>query len=239
MSREQFVADVARLDPDIRPIVANPGDVFTVNAGKVTHAPGASRVATMLEDDTAFLRFDPTAPVPPLTDPNPDDEPLDALSRAVDECMEGFLGFVRESYRTGDAVAAEYRKLRAAYAIGVVLPDGSERWYWVRFGEHEPRCEAGSSSPRTAGAIHRIAASVLLAWARRTKSYFYFRAYSRKFSTLYALSNAAGGVKVEAKPLEDLLGYYLMRKAEGADMALKQRLDFQLLPYDRSRRTPA
>jgi hypothetical protein len=111
-----------------------------------------------------------------------------------------------------------------------VCPDGSERWYAVRFGEQQARYEAASSSPPTAGAVHRIAASALLAWARREKSYFYFRAYSRKFSTLSALSKADGEVKVETKPLEDLLGYYLVRKAKGADMALKQRLDFQLQP---------
>src|SRR4029079_1209355 len=55
MSRDQFVADVARLDPEIRTVIANPGDVFTVDAGQVKHEPGASPAATMLEDDTALL----------------------------------------------------------------------------------------------------------------------------------------------------------------------------------------
>lgn len=234
MSRERFVADLARLDPGIRACIANPGDVFEVDAGKVKHRPGASKVATMVEDDTALLRFDPTAPVPPLTDPNPDGHSAEALTRAVDDCLEGFFGFVRESYRAVDALVAEHRKLGATYAVGVVLPDGSERWYRVRLDEREPTCEKAGATPVLADAVHRIAASVLRAWAAREKSYFYFRAYSRKFTTLYALSRAGDEVKVEPAPLEDLLGYYLQRKAKGADMALKQRLDLQLAPYLRA-----
>jgi len=234
MSRERFVADLKRLDPGIRACIANPGDVFEVEAGKVKHRPGASKVATMVEDDTSLLRFDPTAPVPPLTDPNPDGHSAEDLTRAVDACLEGFFAFVRESYRAVDALVAEHRKLGATYAVGVVLPDGSERWYRVRFDEREPTCEKGGATPVLADAVHRIAASVLRAWAAREKSYFYFRAYSRKFTTLYALSRAGDDVKVEPAPLEDLLGYYLQRKAKGADMALKQRLDLQLAPYLRA-----
>jgi hypothetical protein len=234
MSREQFGADLGRLDPEIRTILANPGDVLTLQGGDVKHAPGASPVATMVEDDTSLLRFDPTAPVPPLTDPNPEGHGIDVLARAVDECVDGLFAFVRDSYRVPDAVVKEYIKLRAAYAVAAALPDGTERWYLVRFDEREAHCAGPSTTPVVAGAVHRIAASALRAWAEREKSYFYFRAYSRRFSTLYALTGTAADVKVEPKPLEDLLGYYLLRKARGADMALKQRLDFQLRPYRRA-----
>ena len=169
MSRERFVADLKRLDPGIRACIANPGDVFEVEAGKVKHRPGASKVATMVEDDTSLLRFDPTAPVPPLTDPNPDGHSAEDLTRAVDACLEGFFAFVRESYRAVDALVAEHRKLGATYAVGVVLPDGSERWYRVRFDEREPTCEKGGATPVLADAVHRIAASVLRAWAARDR----------------------------------------------------------------------
>lgn len=231
MSREQFVADLGRLDPGIQTIIANPGDVFEVEAGDVRHKPGASKVATMLEDDTRLLRFDPTAPVPPLADPNPDGHSNELLTSAVDDCIEGFFGFISEAYGTGDEVVADHRRLLASYAIGVVFPDGDERWFRVQFDEAAPRFERAVASPAPASAVHRIAASVLRAWAVREKSYFYFRAYSRKFTTLYALSKADNKASVEPKELADLLGYYLQRKAKGADMALKQRLDLQLQPY--------
>lgn len=235
MSRERFVADLGRLDADIRTSIANPGDVFEVSGGEVKHHPGASKVATMLEDDTALLRFDPTAPVPPLTDPNPDGHATLALTRSADECLEGFFAFLRQSYRTPDALVEEYRKLRATYAVGIMLPDGSERWYRVHLDEREPKVESASPAAAPADAVHRIAASALRAWAAREKSYFYFRAYSRKSSTLYALAKDADGVKVEPRPLEDLLGHYLQWKAKGADMALKQRLDLALAPYRAAR----
>jgi L-ascorbate metabolism protein UlaG (beta-lactamase superfamily) len=231
MSRERFVADLAALDPDLPTFLANPGDVFEVAAGTVQHRKGASKLATMLEDDTARLRFDPTAPIPPLTDPNPDGHSREALIQAVDTCMEGLFDFLREACRDGDALVQQHRKLGASYAVGAVFPDGSERWYRAQLGESAPRFEGPSEAVAPADSVHRIAASVLHAWAAREKSYFYFRAYSRKFTTLYAATKTGDGVAVEPGAVEDLLGYYLQRKARGADMALKVRLDRELARY--------
>ena len=170
--------------------------------------------------------------MPPLTDPNPDGNSTELLERAVDDCIDGFFDFIREAYRSGDEVVLAHRRLSARYAVGVVFHGGDERWFRVQFEEAEPRFDRSSVSP-PADAVHRIAASVLRAWAVREKSYFYFRAYSRKFTTLYALSKVGDKVTVEPKELTDLLGYYLQWKAKGADMALKQRLDLQLEPYVR------
>lgn len=232
MSRERFVEDLARLDPGIETSLADPGDVFEVEGGKVTHRPAASPFARTIAQDLDRLRFDPTAAVPPLADPNPDGHSIEELSRVADECVEGLVDFVRRSYGGGDALVAEHRKLRAVYAIGVVMPDGAERCYHLRFEETGLVFEPASDTPKPADAAHRIAASALRAWAAREKSYFYFRAYSRKFSALYGLSKDSGGaVKVEPKTVDDLLGYYLQWKAKGADMAMKQRLDKALAPY--------
>ena len=44
-----------------------------------------------------------------------------------------------------------------------------------------------------------------------------------------------GKVAVEPKQPQDLLAYYLLRKAEGAELAVKQWLDHQLAPYTRGR----
>lgn len=39
----------------------------------------------------------------------------------------------------------------------------------------------------SADLVHRVAASALWGWIARRKSFFYVRAYSRRFATLYAL----------------------------------------------------
>jgi len=231
ISRERFLADLARVAPSIRGVVANPGDVFEIEGGKVTHRAAASRVATTAADDTSLLDFDPTRPMPELTDPNPDGYAPDRIAAAVDGCLEGFAAYVRGAYATPDAPIEEYRQHGTTYAIGVVFPDGEERRLRIEFAGGAPRIETGAAAARPAETVHRIAASGLTAWATREKSYFYFRGFSRKFSTFHVVASRDGKIVVEPKALPDLLTHYLTRKAPGAEMALKQRLDFQLRPY--------
>lgn len=230
MSRERFVADLQRIAPAIETRIANPGDVFEIEQGTVRHLPGASEVATTLEDDTALLRYDPTAEVPPLTDPNPDGYPAERMWRAMKDCLAGLSEFINGAYKASDPIVAEYRRLRASYAVGIVFPDGQEHFWQVRFDEARPHFESGPGVA-SADVVHRMAASALLSWMAREKSYFYLRAFSRKFTTLYGLSQAGGNVSVEPQQVEDLLMYFLSRKMKGADLAVKQRLDLQLRPY--------
>ena len=114
MARERFVDDLARLAPEIPTRLANPGDVFEINRGVVEHKPAASPIAKMIEDDTRLLRFDPTAPIPALQDPNPDGFSTDKLRAGVTECLEGFVGFVAGACASGDPVVDEYRCLHAS-----------------------------------------------------------------------------------------------------------------------------
>lgn len=230
MSRERFVADLQRLAPQIETRIANPGDVFEIEPDAVRCQPGASKVVTMLEDDTALLRFDPTAAVPALSDPNPSEHSRGHLQMTADECLASLSTFVRDAYQGGDPVVGEYRRLRASYAVGVVFPDGREQWWRIRFTEGAPLLDRGEGAA-VADATHRIAASALSAWMAREKSYFYLRAFSRKFTTLYGLSCAADKVTLEPARVEDLLMYFLLRKIKGAELAVKHRLDLQLQPY--------
>src|SRR6185436_15134170 len=71
MSRERFVADLARLAPELKTRIANPGDVFEIDRGTVKHHVAASPIARTLDDDTPLLQFDTTAPIPPLQASNP------------------------------------------------------------------------------------------------------------------------------------------------------------------------
>lgn len=229
ISRERFIADLAQVAPGIRPCIANPGDVFEVEPDGVRHRPGAATAVTMLAQDTYRLRYDPTAPVPPLTDPNPDRYPDARLAQAVADCLHGFTEFLAAAYKDSDPVVQEYRRLGASYAIGVVFPDGHEQWLRVQLAQSAPQLSKEPAGDADAG--HRIAASALAAWSTSDRSYFYLRAFSRKFTTLYTLTPAQGGVAVAPAEVTDLLGYYLTRKAQGAELALKKWLDLQLRPY--------
>ena len=234
MSRERFVADLVRVAPHIPTRVANPGDVFEIDSGHVEHRPAASRMATMIEDDTDKLRFDPTATIPPLEDPNPTGLSSERLKRGVDEVLDAFARFVRDACASADdAVVEEYRRCNATYALGVVFPEGAERWLRVALSRSDPRFERAEGSVAPADAGHRIVASALTAWNAREKSYFYLRAFSRKWAALYELTEKDGHASLQPKQPQDLLAYYLERKAEGAELAVKQWLDYQLAPYSR------
>jgi hypothetical protein len=142
---------------------------------------------------------------------------------------------VRDAHTAGDPVNDEYRRLRATYAVGVVFGDGPERWVHLTLGADAPRVARSDGRCAPADAGHRIVASALTAWAAREKSYFYLRAFSRQWSTLYTLSVEDGKANVEPNQPQDLLAYYLLRKAKGAELAVKQWLDHQLAPYKQAR----
>jgi hypothetical protein len=231
MSRERFVADLARVAPDLATRVANPGDMFEIEGGKVTYHAAASRIARTIEDDIQRLRFDPTATIPPLADPNPLRLAMPELRAGVDDCLTGFVDFVRAAYTAGDPLVDEYRKLRASYAVGVVYEGGPEHWIHLRFGADAVEVSHSEDACAPADAGHRIVASALTAWAAREKSYFYLRAFSRQWSMLYTLSGDGAKATLEPTHPQDLLVYFLLRKAKGAELAIKLWLDRQLAAY--------
>lgn len=231
MSRERFIADLARVAPALRTALADPGDVFEIDGGAIERRSQTCRFARMLEEDTKLLRFDPTATIPPLMDPNPTGATVATLEEGVEACLQGFLRFVQTSYADDDEVARVYRESGATYAVGVVYPDGKERWYRVVFDRIAPQFVWSETEVAASDAGHRIVASALVAWNRRTKSYFYLRAFSRKWSTLCRVSLVEGAPNVAPIEVQDLLAYYLERRAKGAELAVKQWLDFQLEPF--------
>jgi len=233
MSRERFIADLAHVAPSLETRLANPGDVFEIAGGAVKHHVAASPIARTLEDDTRLLRFDPTASIPPLQDPNPGRLSLQHLRAGVEDCLTGFVQFARTAYASADPVVDEYRRLRATYAVGVVFDGSPERWVHVTFGSDGVEVTESMADCAPADAGHRIVASALTAWAAREKSYFYLRAFSRQWSMLHTISVDGSRVTVEPKHPQDLLVYYLLRKAPGSDLAFKLWLDHQLAPYVR------
>lgn len=230
VSRERFLEDLRRVAPEVPSAIANPGDVFEVVRGRVSHHPGASMVARMIEDDTWHLAFDTTAPVPPLVDPNPLSYPDDLIEREVAGCLGGLDRFVRSSYGAapGDPLVEVYRRVGFTYGLGVLFPDGQERWRHFFFEKDLPRVVVARGPLRDATATHRVAASILVARARYEKSYLYYRGYSRLSQTLFGTQVHAGQVIRESDEPPDLLAYYLANKAPGAERAMERRLDFQI-----------
>jgi L-ascorbate metabolism protein UlaG (beta-lactamase superfamily) len=125
MPRERFVADLGRVAPEIPTRFANPGDAFEIDREGVHFLPGVSEIAQTVEDDTDLLRFDTTATIPPLVDPNPSGVSLEKLERGVEESLAAFARFLNTALaKPGtDELVDEYRQLGVSYAVGVVFPE--------------------------------------------------------------------------------------------------------------------
>ena len=72
------------------------------------------------------------------------------------------------------------------------------------------------------------AASALAGWIAHEKSFFYARAYSRRYDTLCMLAAADGHVRLERRALPDLLMHYLLNAAPGSELAAKHYVDRQI-----------
>jgi hypothetical protein len=221
ISRQRFVADLTQLSPAQATAIMNPGDVFEITPGGVRHAPGAATLAVTDEDDSAAIEYDPTAPIPALRDPNPDGYTMAELTAASERFVrDGLGGFIDGDHE----IVRRYRALGKSYAVGAVFPDDSVAWCRFDLGARPARRERRGD----ADVVHRIAASALVAWVERKRSFFHVRAYSRRFSTAYTVARVDGRVCVVPQPLPDLLMFYLLYIAPGSELAVKQRIDWEL-----------
>lgn len=228
ISRELFVADLQRLDfPGVAQLM-NPGDVIEIDHGRATCRPDASQAAVMVEEDTAELNFDPTAPVPDLIDPNPERRSRVELLRIIDPFLQGMAAYASSADGYGDKVSDLYHRYGAHYALGVVFAYGPPAWYRFEFDAETVRMRTGMAAVVAADIVNRIAASALAGWIAHEKSFFYVRAYSRRYETLHTVAAAAGDVQVERRVLPDLLMHYLLNVAPGSELAAKHHVDRQI-----------
>ena len=225
VSVERFAADLSRLDSEIRPVLLRPGDVAEVEGGTVEIHRGASPFCRMIQDDTELLRFDPTAPIPPLHDPNPTGYTEEEMVRTITACLEGLHRYAVEHAGRRLTLANRYQRAGAVYEVTVVFPNRTRSWQ-IDFRRDPPDLQADPTAE--ADVTHRIAASALTDWARRRRGYFYARAYSRRFFILYRLWGDEAGVEVRPVALPDLLIYYLLNVADDADEAARRRIDIEI-----------
>lgn len=227
--RSRFLADLARAAPDVTGLPGNPGDVFDITTGGVLRRSAASSLVTMIEDDTRRIDFDPTASVPPLSDPNLDGYAEGALIEQVDATLGELARFIASAHGT-DPILHDHMRVRGSYGLGVVFPDGHERWLRATFDRETPRVERGEGSIRGALNTQRIAASVLTARARCERTYPYPGGLTR--GTVISPARLIDGeVKVEPREPPDLLFHYLRTRPPGWPTQARRFLDFQLKPY--------
>ena len=226
ISRERFLSDLKDLRPHLDTQNMNPGDTFTLENGQISYQPGASDIAVMEIEDTYRLQFDPTAPIPDLTDPNPDGYSYQHLTQSIARFItKGMARYVKQGYQTRDKVVNLYRDHQVNYSIAIVFPRAENKLYRFEFGESDVRLVTGNNAGEPADMTHRIAASALVGWMEYTKSFFYVRAYSRRYGTVYDLLEEGNNVKIQPKMLPDLLMHYLLNESPRSHLAARYQID--------------
>jgi UDP-MurNAc hydroxylase len=240
ISRQRFIDDIKQLGFRGATVATNPGDVLSVASGRVTHRPGASDIAVMEADDTARICFDPTAPVPELTDPNPEGLSTDALRRIIEPFVrEGLARYALAGYGAADKVAGLYRRHGASYLLSIIFPDGETDHHRFDFDIDAVRILGGPAADAPADVTHAIAASALAAWIEHRKSFFYVRAYSRRHQLVYDVAATAGSLQLRHRHLPDLLMHYLLNIAPQSELAAKDLIDWQLRALAAARDAPS
>ena len=226
ISRERFVSDLKNLRPQMDTQIINPGDTFTLEHRRVSCQPGASDISIMETEDTYRLRFDPTAPIPDLTDPNLDGYSHKHLTQTIAQFITGGMAsYVKKGYQANDKVASLYREHQVVYRIVIVFPRSKNKSYRFEFGDSDVRLVTGNQAEEPADMTHRITASALVGWMEYTKSFFYVRAYSRRSGTVYSILEEEKNIKIQPKMLPDLLMHYLLNESPRSQHAAQYQID--------------
>jgi UDP-MurNAc hydroxylase len=226
VSRREFLADLGRVSPGQRAEAMDPGDVVEISRGEARIRRGASPFVRCLGGSEDELRFDPTSPVPPLNDPNPDGRNEAELREGVVRIARALAQWAPRAAQEPLSVPWRYQRAGAVYGLTAVLPGGALQ-FSLDFGAADVPLREGAGGP-LATVTHHIAASALLDWAERRRDFFSVRAWSRRFSTQRRVAGDASGVEVLKLELPDLLMHWLLRESEGADEAARRRVDLEI-----------
>jgi hypothetical protein len=233
VSRERWAEDLRALDDAISVALLDPGDQVVLTGGVPRVARGASPIASTLDASTTAIRFDPTAPIPPLRDPNPRGLRPSEMRETITSFLEKeLLPHCVGALGQPDSLAARYRREGVVYGIEVIFPGDADApaepcaGWTFDFGARPLRLSPGLD-PR-ANLVHRIAASALTGWIQRRLGWFMVRAYSRRHSTLCRVSRDASRVRVESISLPDLLMHFTIYQAADSEDAAKRRIDHEI-----------
>ncbi len=233
VSRERFAEDLRALDAGFSVALLDPGDQVILGGGDPRVARAASSIAKTLDRSTNAIRFDPTAPIPPLRDPNPEllmpSEMRETIASFLDTQLLPHCAAALSQPRT---LAARYRDEGVVYGIEVIFPDDRDHSAgrcdaWTLDFRAEPLQLSRGLDP-CANVVHRIAASALTGWIQRRLGWFTVRTYSRRYSTLCSISRHASSVRVDAIRLPDLLMHFTIYEAAESEDAAKRRIDHEI-----------
>jgi len=233
VSRGRFAEDLRALDAGISVALLDPGDQVILGSGDPRLERAASSIAKTLDGSTNAIHFDPTAPIPPLRDPNPEWLRPSEMRETIASFLEKeLLPHCAEALGQPGTLAARYRREGAVYGIEVIFPDDGDRSAegregWTLDFRANPLQLSCGLDPR-ANVVHRIAASALTGWIQRRLGWFTVRAYSRRYSTLCSIGRQASSVRVEAISLPDLLMHFTIYEAAESEDAAKRRIDHEI-----------
>jgi L-ascorbate metabolism protein UlaG (beta-lactamase superfamily) len=224
VSRAAFLEDLRRVAPELRGEPMDPGDILEVESREAHILRAASPFVRCAGRGEEELRFDPTAQVPPLADPNPGGRRAHELREAVQRIVEALAAWARD-VSCPLSLPWRYRQAGAVYGVEAVLPDGS-LGFTLDFRSADPVLHGGGLGEATV--VHRIAASMLCEWAERRRDFFSVRAWSRRFSTARRVFGDPSAVAVTPAELPDLLVHWLLRESEGSEDAARRRIDLEI-----------
>lgn len=206
ISAERFATELRRTGLEVA--TALPGDIAVIARPEVAIRRQASPVVACLEDDRVRVAFDPTRAVPSVDDPNLDDYPVALLDATVEQTLEGLSRFVGDSYLHGETLIDRHRERGHLYCVGIVFPDGVERWWRCRFDTASPTIERGNGTPHGAHQLLRLPASVVTARAHGHRRYDFTGGLCR-LCIVTPASLVDGVVRIVPEEPPDLLFHYL------------------------------
>jgi UDP-MurNAc hydroxylase len=125
VTREQFVADVASLRPEIQVFNLNPGDCLHQRDGQFTlEKQGATNnFVEMLEDDTAaYLHFNPVGEMAPITDDNQRHYDLEHLRQEIHKTFLDWANYINKDLGRW----AVWTQWELVYRFRIIYSDGEE-----------------------------------------------------------------------------------------------------------------
>jgi hypothetical protein len=156
------------------------------------------------------------------------------MEQTISKLIEdGLFRYCTENARNWLEAAGKYFACQAVYGIEVVFPQHRMNWT-IDFRTDPIHLLRGGDLQ--ANVIHQIAASALYGWILHRKSFFYIRAYSRRFTTHHRIYGDAAGVDVIAVQLPDLLMHYLIYVAKGSSDSARQRIEYEISKYSKGGR---
>ena len=221
ISQSRFIHDVQATLPTTQCHAINPGDILHIEESITVSAQASSFVA-MKENDLYLIQYDPTTPIPALTDHNIANFPLHHLHGFATAVIEqGFVAYLQAGIAQKEEKVSVYTDHNAVYQLSVVFPDQTKNWTFS-FSQDGFSLEKGESI-HSPDALWKLTASALLELCEGKKSCWAIRPDSRKWSQLFRPQQTPMGLRTFEVELPELLTHFILNlriRSRGEEQAL-------------------